>query len=82
MASVADLDFEDDNPTEFCEPYFQPEDLTDGRASHATSPKIRKVEPEGPRYQTYESGVMAAVIEDPEPTEVLPFRRTASNGSR
>ncbi len=71
LANVSDLDFEDDNPTEFSEPYFQPEELSDGRASHATAPRIRRVEPEAPRFATYESRIMptaAAVAEDAEPT--------------
>jgi hypothetical protein len=58
LANVADLDFEDDNPTEFSEPYFDPEDLSDARAVHATAPRIRKVEPEAPRFHTYESHIL------------------------
>jgi hypothetical protein len=48
---LSELDFEDDNPTEFREPIFETQELSPREARHATIPKIRRVVPEAPRAE-------------------------------
>ena len=81
MANVAELDFEDDNPTEFSEPFFETEDLGDGRAVHATAPKIRRVDPQGPRFDSRESSIVptAAAHATRGSTGALPLLRVATS---
>lgn len=47
IMELSELDFEDDSPTEFREPFF--EELSAGGARHAGIPKIRRVAPEAAR---------------------------------
>ena len=44
LASVSGLDYEDDSPTEFSEPYFEPEELTDSvRRRRYTGAPVRTI---------------------------------------